>query len=192
MLPRGQPAHASRHNSREGSARLIPEKNADDLRRSRLPALLRRFTFGNSKKHKITVFATAFLLASGLALAAGSDAPPPYAGDVEAVRAQAPKPARTLEPKSPDEGMSLAPTKKDMEKARAARERGEAPKIPSKRTEIEAVRDPNNHVTEYVVTPGSTKIPYKIENRADKPIDTTPGGNPSGTLGTPKFIEFGW
>ena len=99
---------------------------------------------------------------------------------------------RTLEPKSPDEGMSLAPTKKDMEKARAARERGEAPKIPSKRTEIEAVRDPNNHVTEYVVTPGSTKIPYKIENRADKPIDTTPGGNPSGTLGTPKFIEFGW
>ena len=141
---------------------------------------------------KKTVFATAFLLASGLALAAGSDAPPPYAGDVEAVRAQAPKPARTLEPKSPDEGMSLAPTKKDMEKARAARERGEAPKIPSKRTEIEAVRDPNNHVTEYVVTPGSTKIPYKIENRADKPIDTTPGSNPSGTLGTPKFIEFGW
>ena len=46
---------------------------------------------------KKTVFATAFLLASGLALAAGSDAPPPYAGDVEAVRAQAPKPARTLE-----------------------------------------------------------------------------------------------
>ena len=67
-----------------------------------------------------------------------------------------------------------------------------APRNNDKRTKIEAVRDPNNHVTEYVVTPGSTKIPYRIENRADRPIDTTPGKNPSGTLGTPKFIEFGW
>ena len=66
------------------------------------------------------------------------------------------------------------------------------PKNNDKRTKIEAVRDPNNHVTEYVVTPGSTKIPYRIENQADRPIDTTPGKNPSGTLGTPKFIEFGW
>lgn len=141
---------------------------------------------------KKTIITTAFLIASGLAVAAGPDAPPPYAGDVDAVRAQAPKPARTLEPKSPDAGMSLAPTEKDMAKAREDRERGHAPKHPSKRTEIEAVRDPNNHVTEYVVTPGSTKIPYKIENRSDRPIDTYPGGNPSGTLGTPKFIEFGW
>lgn len=80
---------------------------------------------------------------------------------------------------------------------RLARDR-EAGQIPpknnDKRTKIEAVRDPNNHVTEYVVTPGSTKIPYRIENQADRPIDTTlrKVKNPSGTLGTPKFIEFGW
>ena len=89
--------------------------------------------------------------------------------------------------------MSIAPTQADMEKARRDREAGQIPtKNNDKRTKIEAVRDPNNHVTEYVVTPGSTKIPYRIENQADRPIDTTPGKNPSGTLGTPKFIEFGW
>ena len=93
----------------------------------------------------------------------------------------------------PVAGMSIAPTEEDMERAREARERGDrAPRNNDKRTKIEAVRDPNNHVTEYVVTPGSTKIPYRIENQADRPIDTTPGKNPSGTLGTPKLIEFGW
>ena len=89
--------------------------------------------------------------------------------------------------------MSIAPTEADLEKARRDHEAGKVPpRNNDKRTKIEAVRDPNNHVTEYVVTPGSTKIPYKMENRADRPIDTTPGKNPSGTLGTPKFIEFGW
>ena len=121
--------------------------------------------------------ALALLLAGAAAAAPGLDAPPPYGGDAEAVQ----------------EDMSIAPTQADMEKARRDREAGQIPpKNNDKRTKIEAVRDPNNHVTEYVVTPGSTKIPYRIENRADRPIDTTPGKNPSGTLGTPKFIEFGW
>ena len=82
---------------------------------------------------------------------------------------------------------------REMKKAREDRERGIVPKRTNdKRTRIETVRDQDNRVTEYIVTPGSTKIPYTIENQADRPIDTTPGGNPSGTLGTPKFIEFGW
>lgn len=136
-------------------------------------------------------------LGLGLALSAQAapfnDAPPPYAGDVSAQGESVPQPARRLEPKSPDADMSIAPTEEDMERAREARERGDVPpRNNDKRTKIEAVRDPNNHVTEYVVTPGSTKIPYRIENRADRPIDTTPGKNPSGTLGTPKLIEFGW
>ena len=54
------------------------------------------------------------------------------------------------------------------------------------------MRDQDNRVTEYVVTPGSTQIPYTMENRAERPIDTSPGGNSQGTLGTPKFLQFGW
>ncbi len=143
-----------------------------------------------------TMFAAALsvVFAAGTAAAADLDAPPPYAGDVDLKQLQAPQPARTLPPKPPEEGMSLAPSKADMEKARQDREKGVVPNIPSNRTntKIEEVRDQNNNVTSYVVTPGSTQIPYKIENLADRPIDTTPGGNPSGTLGTPKFIEFSW
>ena len=116
--------------------------------------------------------ALALLLAGAAAAAPGLDAPPPYGGDAEAVQAE--PPARKLPQKGAQEAGQIPP------------------KNNNKRTKIEAVRDPNNHVTEYVVTPGSTKIPYRIENQADRPIDTTPGKNPSGTLGTPKFIEFGW
>lgn len=135
--------------------------------------------------------ALALLLAGAAAAASGLDAPPPYGGDAEAVQAE--PPARKLPQKGAQEDMSIAPTQANMEKARRDREAGQIPpKNNDKRTKIEAVRDPNNHVTEYVVTPGSTKIPYRIENQADRPIDTTPGKNPSGTLGTPKFIEFGW
>lgn len=147
-------------------------------------------------KKKIAALAAATaLLASGALCAAPNDVPPPppYAGDAEmAPGTRAPQPARRIEPKAPDEGMSLAPTEADMAKARADRERGIKPKRESKRTQIETVRDQNNRVKGYVVTPGSTQIPYTIENRSERPIDTTPGGNPSGTLGTPKFIEFGW
>ena len=138
------------------------------------------------------ILTLAALLAAGAVCAAPNGAPPQYAGDVPAANAQASQPKRTLTPKSPAEGMQLAPTRQDIKNAREANEaEGGKPQSRS-RTKIEAVRDPNNRVTEYVVTPGSTKIPYTIENRSDRPIDTTPGGNPSSTLGTPKFIEFGW
>ncbi|WP_295477295.1 hypothetical protein [Sutterella sp.] len=145
-------------------------------------------------KHILLPAALGLLLAvSANAAPAAPDAPPPYAGDVAAQSQTAPKPDRVLPPKAAQDGMSLAPTEEDMRRARANREAGvQTPRNNDKRTKIEAVRDPNNHVTEYVVTPGSTKIPYTMENRADRPIDTTPGRNPSSTLGTPKFIEFGW
>lgn len=141
--------------------------------------------------------ATVALIAAGLAgtaLAASNDAPPPptYAGDVEPVRESVAPPPRVLEPKAPQEGMSMAPSEADMERARADRERGIKPKVPSKKTKIEAVRDQDNRVKEYVVTPGSTQIPYTIENQAERPIDSTPGGNSKSTLGTTKFIQFGW
>lgn len=138
------------------------------------------------------ILTLAAVAAAGAVCAAPNDAPPAYAGDVPAARAQASQPARTLEPKSPDEGMQLAPTQRDLQDARDALDEREGRPQSRSRTKIEAVRDPNNRVTEYVVTPGSTKIPYTIKNRSERPIDTTPGGNPSGTLDTPKFIEFGW
>lgn len=124
--------------------------------------------------------------------AAPLDAPPPYAGDSAASQGSLPPPKVVLEKKSPSEGMSLAPSEEDIRKAREDRAKGITPKVPEKRTKIEAVRDQNNRVTEYVVTPGSTQIPYTMENRAERPIDTNPGSNSQGTLGTPKFIEFGW
>ncbi len=138
---------------------------------------------------------TAALCASmGLAAAPAtpSDELPPYAGDVSPSKAQVPPPARTLPPKAKSEGMQIAPSEADLEKARADREKGIVPKVHSKRTTIEAVRDQDNRVTEYVVTPGSTQIPYSMQNQAERPIDSTPGGNSKSTLGTPKFIEFGW
>lgn len=139
---------------------------------------------------KLLLPAAALLATLSLACAAApgaDDAPPPYAGDVKPVNA-----ARQA-PRDVAEELSIAPTESDMKKAREARDQGaDPPRNNERRTRIDAVRDPNNHVTEYVVTPGSTKIPYRIENRADRPIDTTPGKNPGGTLGTPKLIEFGW
>lgn len=124
--------------------------------------------------------------------AAPLDAPPPYAGDSETSRQTMPPPKIVLEKKSPNEGMSLAPSEEDIRKAREDREHGIVPKVPEKRTKIEAVRDQDNRVTEYVVTPGSTQIPYSMQNQSERPIDTRPGGNSQGTLGTPKFFEFGW
>lgn len=83
----------------------------------------------------------------------------------------------------------LAPTDADYAKARKDREEGRITKR-SQRTEIETIRDQNNRITEYVVTPGSTKIPYSIENRSDRP-NANPGHSKD-TLGTPKFINFGF
>lgn len=94
---------------------------------------------------------------------------------------------------APAEGEgALIPTEADMAKARAEREQGRAPEPPAKNTTIEQVRDQDNRVTEYVVTPGSTHIPYAIENQAERPADGTPGSNSKSTLGTTKLIRFGW
>ncbi len=141
---------------------------------------------------KRTLTAALLALCAPLVIAAGTDAPPPYAGAAEVTRAQVAPPARQLTPKAPNEDMQIAPTAEDMEQARENRERGIKPRLAQKGTTIEAVRDPNNRVTEYVVTPGSTQIPYTIENQADRPIDSRPGGNSKSTLGTTKFFEIGW
>lgn len=86
---------------------------------------------------------------------------------------------------------NLAPTDEDYAKARKNREEGKIQKPESSRTEIETIRDQDNRVTEYVVTPGSTHIPYKVENKADRPSPADAGQSKS-TLGTPKFINFGF
>lgn len=86
---------------------------------------------------------------------------------------------------------NLAPTSEDYAKARKDRAAGKYTKPESSRTEIETVRDQNNRVTEYVVTPGSTHIPYSVENKADRPSPVD-AGQRKGTLGTPKFINFGF
>ena len=93
---------------------------------------------------------------------------------------------------NPEDANPLLPTKADMEKARAEREAGKAPEPPAKNTTIQQVRDQNNRVVEYIVTPGSTHIPYTIENRSERPADDTPGGNPKSTTGTTRQIHFGW
>jgi hypothetical protein len=64
------------------------------------------------------------------------------------------------------------------------------PKIIGTYPQIRDVRDPHVHVTEYVVEPGSTEIPYCIANHTDRPIDTPPGKTAIGMLGTPKLFEF--
>lgn len=122
---------------------------------------------------------------------APNDAPPPYAGDVK-VEKPLEQPAPAARRPAPDEANPLLPSKADMEKAREERAHGHVPPKFDRQTKIEAVRDENNRVTEYVVTPGSTQIPYRIENRADRPIDSSPAGNSKSTLGTTKFIELGW
>lgn len=86
---------------------------------------------------------------------------------------------------------NLAPTQEDYAKARQDRADGKVHKPETSRTEIETVRDQNNRITEYVVTPGSTHIPYTIENKADRPSPADAGQGKS-TLGTPKFINFGF
>lgn len=91
-------------------------------------------------------------------------------------------------PANPD----LAPSAADYEKARQDRAAGRYAKPASKDTEIEAVRDQNNRIREYVVTPGSTHLPYRIENRSERPVDAAPGANSKSTLGTTKLINLGF
>ena len=69
----------------------------------------------------------------------------------------------------------LAPTDADYAKARKDREEGRVEKPVGSRTQIETVRDQNNRITEYVVTPGSTRLPYSVENRSEYPASSAPG-----------------
>ncbi|MFR6360225.1 MAG: hypothetical protein ACLUNV_11940 [Sutterella wadsworthensis] len=107
---------------------------------------------------------------------APNDAPPPYAGDVK-VEKPAPRSGPAARKPSAEEANPLLPSKADMEKAREERAHGHLPPKFDRQTKIEEVRDENNRVTEYVVTPGTTQIPYRIENRAERPIDSSPAGN---------------
>ena len=133
----------------------------------------------------------AFSTAVCAAPSAPNDAPPPYAGDVK-VEKPAPQSGPAARKPSAEEANPLLPSKADMEKAREERAHGHLPPKFDRQTKIEEVRDENNRVTEYVVTPGTTQIPYRIENRAERPIDSSPAGNSKSTLGTTKFIELGW
>lgn len=133
----------------------------------------------------------AFSAAVCAAPSASNDAPPPYAGDVKIAKT-APQPETAARKSSREEANPLLPSKAEMEKARQDRAQGHIPPKFDRQTKIDEVRDENNRGTEYVVTPGTTQIPYRIENRADRPIDSSPAGNSKSTLGTTKFIELGW
>ena len=83
----------------------------------------------------------------------------------------------------------LAPTEKDYQKAREERRAGNVPHRINNRTEIEVKRNQHNQISEYIVTPGSTHIPYSMDNVANRPDRPM---NDKNTLGTPKFIKFGF
>ena len=104
--------------------------------------------------------------------------------------AAAPAQPEAAAPK-PSDANPLLPTEADMQKAREEREAGRAPKPVAKTTTIDQVRDQDNRVVEYVVTPGTTHIPYTIQNLSDRPADMNPGGNPRSTPGTTRQIHFG-
>lgn len=149
---------------------------------------------------------TAAVLCFGLAAAAFAapkavdplEIPPVFTEEAAAPAAaaeprQAPRTVQMPAAKADEQAMmSLAPNDSDMKKAREDREKGKVPQKIGNRTTVETHRDVSNRVTEIVVTPGSTKIPYTIKNRENQPIETGPAGTSQGTLGTPKFIEFGW
>lgn len=152
---------------------------------------------------RTTVAAAALALLSISAASFAADVPAPVTARAPAKFA----PANTIRQSdyihSPREDSRLEPTAEDMEKARRAaeqRRRGSdrvtqyrSPKgTIGGRTTIEEYHDQNNRVTEVKVTSGITEIPYTMENRSNRPVDTNPGQNPQSTLGTPKFIKFGW
>ena len=134
----------------------------------------------------------------------GADAPSPPAMNPSAHYAPRAQVIReTVSVESPRQASRLEPSAEDMARARKAAEQRrpaservttyESPKgTVGGRTRIEEYHDQNNRVTEVRVTSGITEIPYTMENRSDRPIDTAPGQNSQSTLGTPKFIKFGW
>ena len=148
------------------------------------------------KSFLVTAAAALFLGSTLLSANAAPLSAPPQISEADAQSAndqvKAPKTAGSYEKFSEkarqyEVNPDLAPTDADYAKARKDREEGKVAKR-SQRTEIETIRDQNNRITEYVVTPGSTKIPYSVENRSDRP-NANPGHSKD-TLGTPKFINF--
>lgn len=129
-----------------------------------------------------------FLAASVIAALAAQGA---IAADTTAAKSA---PAVQSQPQKVDPLSNLAPTAEDYAKARAAHEKAKVqdPKFVSKHNTVIEEHYDNNRLVDVKVTPGSTEIPYTMTNRGDKPIDTTPGQDPHNTLGTPKFIQFGW
>ncbi|MCF0253231.1 MAG: hypothetical protein HUK26_02715, partial [Duodenibacillus sp.] len=111
-------------------------------------------------------------------------------------RARPAEPAQRRDARA--DAMRLEPNAADLQRAREEREaRQRRPDLdPVYRsrygTEIQEVHDGDRRLTEVRVTPGSTHIPYTMQNRSDRPIDVRPGADTRSTLGTPKFIQFGW
>ncbi len=152
-------------------------------------------------KKTLLISALAALTMSSVALSSAIAAPisaPPQISEADAQTAKdqvkAPRRATSYDKISEkarqyEVNPDLAPTDADYAKARKDREEGKITRR-SQRTEIEEVRDQNNRITEYVVTPGSTQIPYTVENRSDRPSANP--GHSKDTLGTPKFINFGF
>ncbi len=149
----------------------------------------------------ITAAALCLAAAAAPAFAAEALTPPPV--KPAAQYAQANAVGNSAQASSTREASQLEPTAEDMAKARKDAEqkrqatnrvtRYESPKgTINAHTKIEEYHDQNNRVTEVKVTSGITEIPYTMENKSDRPIDTAPGQNPQSTLGTTKFIKFGW
>lgn len=135
-------------------------------------------------------------------LAAGDALPPPQIQAVQnnpARSGAAVRDNRQTPPKEAEnEAGRLEPTEADYRQARARAEQRRASEEKITRyegkygTRIDEYHDQNNRMTEVVVTPGTTHIPYTMENRTDRPINTEAGGNPGSTLGTPKFFKHSW
>lgn len=93
---------------------------------------------------------------------------------------------------------NLVPTEEDMARARKARAASKAGKenvttfVSKRGTRIEEHHDQNNRLTEIRVTPGTTEIPYTMQNQSDRPINNTPGADSRSTLGTPQFFKHTW
>ena len=151
---------------------------------------------------QVSAAALALLFAASPGFAADAPKPPAVTPSVK-YAPSAPAIRETVQTQSAREASRLEPSAEDMARARKAAEQRRAASARvttyesprgnvGGRTKIEEYHDQNNRVTEVKVTSGITEIPYTMENRSNRPIDTAPGQNSQSTLGTPKFIKFGW
>jgi hypothetical protein len=149
----------------------------------------------------IAAAALALLGVSAPSFAADAPMPPTVSPSVRYAPANTIRQSDYIAPPRADS--RLEPSAEDMARARQAAEqrRKGSDRVTQYRsprgtiggrTTIEEYHDQNNRVTEVKVTSGITEIPYTMENRANRQLDAAPGQNPQSTLGTPKFIKFGW